>query len=409
MQVLIADDDAVSHRLLQACLAGWGYQVTAAASGGEAWTLFDTGHFPIVISDWNMPGLTGPELIRRIRAANRPGYVYTMLLTARTQKADLIAGMEAGADDFLTKPFDRDELKVRLRAGERIIRLEGTLLAQNRALEEKNAKIEADLQLACEVQQALLPQKSPCFPLNGATAAYALRFFHRYRPTGAVGGDFFDVFPLSDTLAGIFICDVMGHGVPAALVTAMIRALVQELLPLALDPGRFLTRLNRELLAILGQTSVSIYLSAFAATADAATGQLRYADAGHPMPLHVRRSAGTVAPLPMRAGMPGPPLAVFDQAEYVVHETALAPVDLLILFTAGLYEVEGPNRELYGEDRLRVAVQERVRLAAPQLFDELLPAIQQFAVTGRFTDDVCLLGMEVAEPDLAAPLHVGSP
>src|SRR5579883_1247499 len=124
MKTLIADDDSVSRRLLQNYLQKWGYDVTAAQDGAEAWRLFEAGLFPMVITAWVMPELDGPGLLRRIRASRRPGYVYAILLTAKSQKEDLVEGMEAGADDFLTKPFDRDELRVRLRAGERIIRLE---------------------------------------------------------------------------------------------------------------------------------------------------------------------------------------------------------------------------------------------------------------------------------------------
>src|ERR671912_176532 len=126
MKVLIADDEPVSRRLLQNYLQKWGHDVTVAQDGAEAWRLFGAGGFAVVITDWEMPEMDGVELVRRIRAASAsgPGYVYTILLTAKSQKEDLVEGMEAGADDFLTKPFDRDELRVRLRAGERIIRLE---------------------------------------------------------------------------------------------------------------------------------------------------------------------------------------------------------------------------------------------------------------------------------------------
>jgi signal transduction histidine kinase len=134
VKVLIADDDPVSRRLLQSYLQKWGYEVSAARDGAEAWGLFEGGCFPMVITDWMMPELDGSVLIRRIRASRRPGYVYAMLLTAKSQKEDLVEGMEAGADDFLTKPFDRDELRVRLRAGERIIRLEHHLRGTQAAL-----------------------------------------------------------------------------------------------------------------------------------------------------------------------------------------------------------------------------------------------------------------------------------
>lgn len=136
MRVLVAEDDPVSRRLLQSYLEKWGHEVIVAESGDEGWRYFQAGDFAMVISDWMMPGMDGIELIRRIRSARRPTYVYTVLLTARNHKEDLVQGMEAGADDFVSKPFDRDELRCRIRAGERIVQLERDLAAQNRALRE---------------------------------------------------------------------------------------------------------------------------------------------------------------------------------------------------------------------------------------------------------------------------------
>lgn len=137
MKILIADDDPVSRRLLQSYLQKWGYEVTVAVNGADAWQRFEQEDFPIVISDWMMPEVDGPELIRRIRASGRPNYVYTILLTARSQKEDLVAGMDAGADDFVSKPFHHDELRARLRAGERIINLERALREAQAALQQR--------------------------------------------------------------------------------------------------------------------------------------------------------------------------------------------------------------------------------------------------------------------------------
>jgi len=148
MKVLIAEDDPISRVLLQGHLQKWGHEVTAANTGAEAWRLFQAGSYPLVVSDWMMPEMDGPELIRRIRACPRPGYVYVILLTSRTQKADVVVGMEAGADDFVTKPFDREELRVRLRAGERIVQLEHTLAEQNQALREAQAALVQNEKLA---------------------------------------------------------------------------------------------------------------------------------------------------------------------------------------------------------------------------------------------------------------------
>jgi DNA-binding response OmpR family regulator len=143
MKVLIADDDGVSRKLLQGYLQKWGYDVTVAVDGAEAWRLFSEGDFPIVVTDWMMPEMDGPELIRKIRGSNCPHYVFTLLLTGRSQKEDVVEGMEAGADDFINKPFDRDELQVRLRAGERILELQRKLEEQNRALREAHAALVA--------------------------------------------------------------------------------------------------------------------------------------------------------------------------------------------------------------------------------------------------------------------------
>ena len=139
MKVLIADDDPVSRRLLQSYLQKWGYDVATAGDGADAWRLFEQEEYPVIITDWVMPELNGTELIRRVRASQRPHYVYAILLTSRSQKEDLVEGMEAGADDFVNKPFLAEELRVRLRAGERIVNLERALADQNQALREARA------------------------------------------------------------------------------------------------------------------------------------------------------------------------------------------------------------------------------------------------------------------------------
>jgi signal transduction histidine kinase len=141
VRALIAEDEPLSRHLLQTYLKGWGHEVTAAEDGAAAWRLFQAGGFPLVLTDWVMPEVDGLELIRRIRAAPSGGYVYVILLTAKAQKADVVQGMEAGANDFVSKPFDREELRVRVGAGERIIQLERALAEQNRALREAQAAL----------------------------------------------------------------------------------------------------------------------------------------------------------------------------------------------------------------------------------------------------------------------------
>ncbi len=138
MRVLIADDSVVSRRLLEATLRRWDYEVVAASDGTEAWNCLQQEDTPpLAILDWMMPGLTGPEICRLVRQAGREPYTYILLLTSKSQKEDLIEGMGAGADDYITKPFDQHELNVRLRAGRRIVELQSQLLTAREALREQ--------------------------------------------------------------------------------------------------------------------------------------------------------------------------------------------------------------------------------------------------------------------------------
>lgn len=136
MRILIADDSNVSRHLLESIVKKWGYQVIATADGNQAWEVLRQSDAPrMAILDWMMPGLTGPEVCRLVREKGIEPYTYILLLTSRTQKEDVIEGMTAGADDYVVKPFDQQELNVRLRAGRRIIDLQDELLKAQAALQ----------------------------------------------------------------------------------------------------------------------------------------------------------------------------------------------------------------------------------------------------------------------------------
>jgi phosphoserine phosphatase RsbU/P len=281
------------------------------------------------------------------------------------------------------------------RLAEEKIRRGTVLLAQSREeLRVKNAQMEEDLRMAREIQVTMLPQQYPTFPRSASPDQSVLQFMHRYLPAGSVGGDFFAVSALSEKEAGVFICDVAGHGVRSALVTAMVRALAEELKPLATNPGRFLSKLNSDLHAILKHAGTPMLTTAFYLVADWTTGKMRYANAGHPKPLHVRRSAGDVEPLNTARGQSQPVLGLLPRAVYTTAEVALSPGDLVMLFTDGLYEVEDPQNELYSQALLLAGVRRRVQQPAAQLFDELLAEIRRFSGDKGFADDVCLVGIE---------------
>jgi CheY-like chemotaxis protein len=133
VKILIAEDDAVSRRLLERKLAMWGYQVVTCVSGTEAWDALRKDDSPkLAILNWMMPGMDGVQICREVRKLKRPDYVYMILLTARDQKEDIIEGIEAGADDYVTKPFNPHELNVRVRAGRRILEMQVELMQREK-------------------------------------------------------------------------------------------------------------------------------------------------------------------------------------------------------------------------------------------------------------------------------------
>ena len=279
-------------------------------------------------------------------------------------------------------------------AEEQIRRANAELARSRGELHAKNVLMEENLHMAREIQSAMLPQQYPAFPRTVPAEQSAFQFVHRYQPAETVSGDFFSVSALSDTQVAVFICDVTGHGIRAALVTAMIRALVEELKPLAPDPGMFLRKLNSDLCNILKTTGSPMLTTAFYLVADCQTGVMRFANAGHPKPLLVHRSAKHVEPLINATGHSEPALGLFEDTPYQTTETHIQPGDLLMLFTDGLYEVLGPNEELYSQERMMLDVANLLPRPAGELFDALLEAIRAFSVDHEFADDVCLVGIE---------------
>jgi hypothetical protein len=159
---------------------------------------------------------------------------------------------------------------------------------RDREIRQKNEQMETDLRMAMELQQALMPSTYPTFPADAAAGATRLRFCHRYLPATLMGGDFFYIARLTDDTAAVCICDVMGHGVRAALITAMMRAMIETHATEAPDPGRLLTQLNSEFTGIVKQTGTLVFVTVLYCVINIGAGSARFARAGHPPPLHAR-------------------------------------------------------------------------------------------------------------------------
>jgi serine phosphatase RsbU (regulator of sigma subunit) len=288
-------------------------------------------------------------------------------------------------------------------ATETLFKVQNALLLTNiRDLEErdreirrKNEQMETDLRLATELQQALMPSTYPSFAAGLGEGATRLRFYHRYLPAAMMGGDFFHIARLSDDTAGICICDVMGHGVRAALITAMLRALIETHAADAADPGQFLTHLNSEFMGILKETGTLVFATVLYCVINIRLREVHFARAGHPAPLHARRTTGEVQTVTSDEGSAGPAVGLIPNAQFSTTKSELAAGDFLLFFTDGIIEVEAGGGSDFGVEGLRQSVRSNLDEPTESLLEDIVTDVYRFADSTVLTDDVCLVVAEL--------------
>ncbi len=257
--------------------------------------------------------------------------------------------------------------------------------------------LEDDLRMAGELQKTFFPTSYPVFPEGVDPAESLVRFHHYHHAGGMVGGDFCSIRKLSDTEVGIFLCDVMGHGVRAALGTAIVCAMVEEISHQKKDPGQFLEHMNQVLMPILRQGDEFLYATACYMVVDLSTGCVRMANAGHPTPMLLDAANECAEWFVADRSCAGPALAICEEGEYKTVERTIHPGYTVVLFTDGIYEVAGSGQEEFGEQRLLAAAQQHTDLPLKELFPALLNEARHFAAEGAFDDDVCLVGFRLRE------------
>lgn len=277
----------------------------------------------------------------------------------------------------------------------RVVRLQTSLLLDNLAevhtksaeLAARNHQMEDDLRMAREVQLAILPNR----PRRLTHGGRCLTTSHFYQPSELIGGDFFAVFQPAPDKLGLCVCDVMGHGVRSALITTHISALMQESHRTALDPGQFLSGLNRGLQPILQSVGKLIFVTAAYALIDLAQDEVHYAQAGHPRGLHWRSADKAAAPVPIHADAEGPALGLFDDFEYAASRFAFCTGDTLLLYTDGLVEATAADETEFGTARMQQSFAEAMISEAPAPAARVAEAARAHAAEGKFTDDACVL------------------
>lgn len=406
--VLIVDDDVTTAALLRGLVRNLGEGLvcvpTCVGTGAAARAEFQRGVHRLVLLDYLLPDEDGLALLAAINELPADRRPVVIMLTGAGSEQIAVEAMKLGAKDYMVKTaLNLPTLRRAIAGAIQRHRLEERLAESTALLRRQHAQLEADLAMARAVQQALLPQHYPVFPAGVPAGGSRLHFAHRWLPSHQVAGDFFAVFPVSDTAAGVFQCDVMGHGVRAALITALLRGLLREQQALARDPGAFLAALNGQLQALLARVGDLVFVTAAYLVADPSAGEMWLANAGHPAPLHLERTAGRVTPCTPPDG-PGPALGLMPDFAYTTLRRTLAPGDAVLLFTDGIYEVEDGLGEEFGQGRLRAAVAARLGQDAAQLLDGLLADVQAYRPPGSegLADDVCLVAVDCApagDPD----------
>ncbi|RPE64700.1 sigma-B regulation protein RsbU (phosphoserine phosphatase) [Pacificibacter maritimus] len=397
--VLVVDDSRAQRRILSSYLGRWGYEVFEADSGEMALDICASEKIDLIISDWMMPGISGLDFCRIFRSLGRDDYAYFILLTSKSEKAAVAEGLDVGADDFLTKPVSGDELLARIRAGERILRMQRELKEQNDLVSSTLSEISAlydsldkDLVEARKLQQSLVKERFRSF--GDAQVSLLLR------PSGHVGGDLVGFFPINDTKIGVFSIDVSGHGVASALMTARLAAYLTGSTPdqnlaisTAIDgsyaprsPAEVASSLNR---LMLEEMDTDLYFTMILGHFDKRTGSFVMTQCGHPYPA-IQHQDESVSYF----GEGGLPVGLIPNAPYEDYEVKISKGERIILLSDGVTECPDGGEGMLGEEGFATMLNGYADLSGGAFFDTLLWDLNKYNNDRDFPDDISAVLIE---------------
>jgi sigma-B regulation protein RsbU (phosphoserine phosphatase) len=367
--ILVVDDSPMNLQVLVRTLHGSGHRILAALNGRAALDIAERARPDLVLLDVMMPEMDGFEVCRAIKSRPETREIVVIFLSALGEVSDKVSGLSLGAADYITKPIQAEEV---------LARVANHLTRQylERELRRSRDRLDRELANAADMQRLILPREMPAHP--------ALDFAAFYLTSRHAGGDYYDVLPLGPDRFGLIVADVSGHGAPAAIVMAMIRAVLHTYPGVPDNPPDVLHHLNRHF-GYLWDTSM--FATAVYVVLDAARGTLRASSAGHPPPLVVR-SGDEAAPLPVP---PAVMLLFTDLDEVPCLEQRLGPGDRIVLYTDGVTDRQARDGTLYELERL-VAVLTRAAPEAPAaIVHEVVQDLHAFAGGLEPDDDQTLV------------------
>jgi sigma-B regulation protein RsbU (phosphoserine phosphatase) len=336
-RILVVDDDATSRKMLVRTLSSAGYDCYESDNGVETLKLVHGEQPSLLLLDFDMPGLNGAEVLKRLRADRDPAVaqIPAIMLTGHGGEESEVLCLEAGADDFVTKPINVAVLRARIETQLRLRFMRRQLEHQNEELEEWRHNLERDLAAARLTQQSLIPQKPPA--LRGWEVAA------RYRPVIQVGGDIYGWLRMQEGQVLFWIADATGHGASAALLTALAKLLFHHGSVEHNAPASIMQAVNTDFRNIFGARS---FMTAMCVALDPASGRANVVGAGHPPLLIARHDGGTDA-----IASSAPPLGLVERARFIETIVDLRPGDAFVLYTDGLFgAANGEKPRLTPED-----------------------------------------------------------
>jgi sigma-B regulation protein RsbU (phosphoserine phosphatase) len=394
MRILIADDEPVSRIVLERTLRALDFEVDIANDGDEAWQMLSQRHYPIVVADWVMPQLDGIELCRRVRANDTEAYIYFILLTSKMDKQDRLTGLQSGADDFISKPFDRAELAARLGVARRILHMETELRDAKLRIEERRRQ---EIEIGANIQRSLLMARPP-------EGTNAFEFAAMNLPSSAIDGDFFDFFVHRNDVVDIIVGDAMGKGIPAALIGAGTKnTLLRSVSRLMVDSATKGLPRPKDIVQVAHSTLARelIRLNSFVtleyARLDAELMRATFVDCGHTKVLHW--SAETQTTNELSGG--NFPIGFVPDETYGEFEVSFGKGDLFCFYSDGVTEAKSPDGELFGVERLVALIDLHSSDSPSQLIYRLREVIRSHTEENDLDDDFTVVVVRsgpVAEP-----------